>query len=495
MTKNWTRNLAMGLTLGLLVPASGQASASDLSAGELALAVRQEAQQQAQQQAEEQARQHAEQEALQAYRAARQALNSREFQRAVALFNQVRDAYPASQYAADSHYWEAFAHYRLQELQEALALLEMQLQSYPEARTSAEARELALRLEAQLGERGNARAAERAMRAAEAALSRSSDEVARAMARAEARGERRATAGEHARQEACGEEDDVRHAAVTALMRMDSERALPVLMKVLQRRDECSAPLRRQAIFVLAQQGGTEDVEAVMLDVAQNDPDPEVREAAVLWLSQVGSEGAVDALVDILATSDDPRIQEKAIFALSQHMSDRAAEVLRSYAMDASKPEHIRQQAIVWISQHEVYSDPQFLIDLYAELDSPELKQMVFVSLARSDGEGAVDWMLERALDSDEDMELRTQALFWAGQSGADLTLLEGLYESGLDREMKEQLIMLYSQRHDEPAAIARLIEIARAETDPELRKAAIFWLGQSGDEDAIQFLLELVEP
>jgi HEAT repeat protein len=488
--RNWTRNLAMGLTLGLLVPVSGQASVGDFDTDGLAPG----AQQQSQQQAEQKAQQHAQQEAMEAYRAARAALNSREFERAAALFNQLRDAYPASQYAGDSHYWEAFAHYRLQELDEALALLEMQLQSYPEASTVAEARELQLRLEAQLGQRGNARSAERAMRAAEAALSRSSDQVARAMERAEARAEGRATA-EHRAQEACGDEDEVRHAAVTALMRMESEQALPVLMKVLQRRDECWAPLRRQAIFVLSQHAEAPDVEGVMLDVAQNDPDSEVREAAVLWLSQVGSEGAVDALVDILSTSDDPRIQEKAIFALSQHSSDRAADILRSYAMDASKPEHTRQQAIVWISQHEAYSDPQFLIDLYAELGSPELKRMVFVSLAQSGDESAVDWMLERAMDPNEDLELRMQALFWAGQGSVDLTLLEGLYESGLDNEMKGQLIYLYSQRSDEPGAIDGLIEIARNETDPELRKQAIFWLGQSGDDRAIQFLLALVEP
>ncbi len=92
-------------------------------------------------------------------------------------------------------------------------------------------------------------------------------------------------------------------------------------------------------------------------------------------------------------------------------------------------------------------------------------------------------------------MELRTHALHWAGRGGADLTRLEGFYQSDLPREMREQLIFLYSQRHEEPEAVTRLIEIARVETDPELRKHAIFWLGQSGDERAIEFLLELAEP
>lgn len=354
-----------------------------------------------------------------------------------------------------------------------------------------EAQELQLRLQSLLGQRGDARAARQAITQAERALMRSAEEVARAEARAEARAMRSAKE----RQQACDDEDDVRSAAINALMQMETERALPVLMKVLERRDECSAPLRKQAVFVLSQHGDVDQVETIMLDVARNDPDPEVQESAVFWLSQVGSERAVDALVDILATADDPRIQEKAIFALSQHMSDRAAEVLRDYAMDSSKPDHMRAEAIFWISQHGGYTDPQFLIDLYPALDSPELKEKVFFALSQAEDEAAIEWILERALDRNEDIELRTQALFWAGQAGVDLSRLEGLYETDLDQEMKEQIIFALSQRTDEPGAIEQLIQIARTETDPELRKTAIFWLGQSGDEQAIQFLLELVEP
>ena len=47
----------------------------------------------------------------------------------------------------------------------------------------------------------------------------------------------------------------------------------------------------------------------------------------------------------------------------------------------------------------------------------------------------------------------------------------------------------------DDPAAVERLIEIARNETDPDLKKQAIFWLGQSNDPRAAEFLLELIEP
>lgn len=466
-----TRILAMGLGLGLVLPVAGRALEHDGDFDASSLVAQQEAEA--------------------AYRAAREALYRNNYEHAVQQLSMLRDSYPASEYVADTYYWQAFALYRMEEFKQALQLLEVQLEAYTDARTTQEAKDLQLRLQSLLGQRGDARAARQAISQAERALLRSAEEVARAEARAEARAMR----SPRDRQDACDDEDDVRSAAINALMHMETERALPVLMKLLERRDECSAPLRKQAIFVLSQHGDVDQVETIMLDVALNDPDPEVKESAVFWLSQVGSDRAVDVLVDILATTDDPRIQEKAIFALSQHMSDRAAAVLRDYAMDGSKPENLRAEAIFWLSQHGGYTDPQFLIDLYPDLDSPELKEKVFFALSQAEDEAAIEWMIQRALDRNEEMELRTQALFWAAQAGADLSRMEGLYETDLDHEMKEQIIFALSQRTDEPGAIEQLIQIARTETDPELRKTAIFWLGQSGDERAIQFLLELVEP
>jgi HEAT repeat protein len=276
-------------------------------------------------------------------------------------------------------------------------------------------------------------------------------------------------------------------------MQMETERALPLLRGVLEQRDECSVPLRKQAIFVLGQLE-PEEVEDLIIEVARNDPDPGVQEAAVFWLSQVGSDNAVSALSDILESTDNLVLQENAIFALSQNLSDRAAVLLRAYALSAANPERVREKAIFWLSQNPDHADPAWLMELYSQLDAVSLKEHVFITLTQQDDAAAVDWVLERALDTNEQVELRKQALFWAGQHRAiELERLQGLYEQLNDREMKEQLIFLYAQR-DEPARVDRLIEIIESEEDTELRKRAIFWLGQTGDDRAIEFLLRLVD-
>ena len=58
--------------------------------------------------------------------------------------------------------------------------------------------------------------------------------------------------------------------------------------------------------------------------------------------------------------------------------------------------------------------------------------------------------------------------------------------------EMKEQAIFALSQRR-EKAATTKLVDIARNEKDRELRKKAIFWLGQSNDPRVKDFLLEII--
>lgn len=457
-----------------------------------------------------------------AYRAAREAVTRERFQSAAALFEELRDRFPETRYAPESLYWQAFSLYRLdgqRELREALRLLEMQLDRYPSARVSEEARNLELRIRATLGSRGDARSAERALRQAELALavtpelaslegelglvaeqalarSAMAAEIAarRADVASRAAGARVADRHARVRQSQECEDSEVRQAAVQALMQMETDRAIPILRRVLERRDECSAPLRKQAVFVLSQHRPNE-VEDLMLEVARQDPDPEVQEAAVFWLSQVDSPRAVAALSDILRTSDDPNLQEKAIFALSQHGGPEAADLLRSYALDSTKPERVRENAIFWFSQNPDHADASFLIELYGELESADLKEHVFFSVSQLRDPAAIEWILERALDQSESLELRKQALFWAGQHRSiDLARLSGLYGRLADREMKEQLIFLYSQRR-EPEAVEQLIAIARDETDPELRKKAVFWLGQSGDDRAIEFLLELVDP
>ncbi|MFL5514885.1 MAG: HEAT repeat domain-containing protein, partial [Gemmatimonadales bacterium] len=247
-----------------------------------------------------------------------------------------------------------------------------------------------------------------------------------------------------------------------------------------------------KAVFLIAQQGA-EGTEEILLDAARTDPDHEVREQAVFWLSQVNTDRAVSALDSILRTSKDRALQEKAVFALSQQGSPRAQQALRGYAERADLPAETREKVIFWIGQSGGAENEAFLRALYGRLKEEGLRNRILFSISQAGGPENGRWLLGIARDGSQPLELRKQALFWAGQGGASMTDLAGLYTTMTDRPMREQLIFVYSQR-DEPAAVDKLLDIAKRDPDPELRKKALFWLGQSGDPRAAKALQDIIE-
>lgn len=402
------------------------------------------------------------------YRQGREALNRENWVAAARRFQQIRQNHPRSRYTPDALYWEAFARYRTgrsDQLRMALGGLDTQRRSYPNAGTRRDADQLAARIRGELARQGDAQAAENVAVDARQA--------------AQCRGR--------------GGDDDTRMAALNALLQMDAEQAMPLLRSVLARRDACSEALRSKAVFLVSQKGGT-DAEDLLLNVARTDPSSEVRGQAVFWLSQTGTERALDAITQILRTSNDTEVQEKAVFALSQHRSPRAAQQLREYAERDGAPQEVREKAIFWIGQRASAENATYLRGLFGRLRDEELKKKVLFSLSQMRGQGNERWLLSVALDPNQTEEVRKQGLFWASQSGVALPEIVGLYDRMRDPELREHLIFVLSQRMREPAAMDKIIEIARRDPDRRMREKALFWLGQSRDPRAAQVLREVID-
>jgi hypothetical protein len=91
------------------------------------------------------------------------------------------------------------------------------------------------------------------------------------------------------------------------------------------------------------------------------------------------------------------------------------------------------------------------------------------------------------ARDTSSPSQTRKQAVFWLGQAAGNATAsLDSLArDERVDETVREQAVFALSQRpHDE--GVPALIQIATSNSDPALRKKALFWLGESGDPRAI---------
>ena len=92
-------------------------------------------------------------------------------------------------------------------------------------------------------------------------------------------------------------------------------------------------------------------------------------------------------------------------------------------------------------------------------------------------------------------LETRRQAVFWLGQAAGDAATrgLDSLVtDGGGELEVRKQAVFALSQRPaDEGVPV--LIRIARSNPHAELRKTALFWLGQSEDPRAIALFEEIL--
>ena len=91
---------------------------------------------------------------------------------------------------------------------------------------------------------------------------------------------------------------------------------------------------------------------------------------------------------------------------------------------------------------------------------------------------------------TEKDPELRKAAIHSLGVMG-DRTgpVLLSIYSSDPDRDIRRQVLhALFVQGN-----VKALIQIARTEKDPELRKEAVSHLSHMGSKEATDFLLELL--
>ncbi|MGK2962067.1 MAG: HEAT repeat domain-containing protein [Gemmatimonadaceae bacterium] len=96
------------------------------------------------------------------------------------------------------------------------------------------------------------------------------------------------------------------------------------------------------------------------------------------------------------------------------------------------------------------------------------------------------------ARDESRPSATRKQALFWLAQEAGDHTAGGRSEKSDPQTEVKKQAVFALSQQKG-GASVPTLIEVARRNRDPDVRRTALFWLGQTNDPRAVSFFEELL--
>jgi HEAT repeat protein len=90
--------------------------------------------------------------------------------------------------------------------------------------------------------------------------------------------------------------------------------------------------------------------------------------------------------------------------------------------------------------------------------------------------------------------QLRGDALFWVAQrAGAKaMETVTNAIDNDPDTEVKKKAVFALSQMPKDEG-VPKMIEVARNNRNPEVRRQAMFWLGQSRDPRALQFFEDIL--
>jgi HEAT repeat protein len=272
--------------------------------------------------------------------------------------------------------------------------------------------------------------------------------------------------------------EELRMLAIQSLMNSDPDRAVPLLEKVLQ--GSASPKEKSKALFVLAQ-GGTQQGRDIIGRIAKGQSNPELQRKAVEYLGILGGAESRKTMAEIYASSSDASLK-RAI--LRSYMiggdKERLFAAAKSEKDPALRGEAIRQLGLV-------HGESE-LEQLYQAETSPEIKRELLQAFFLA---GDSNKILAAARD-EKDPELRRVAVRNLGLINSEESgkALAGIYAKETDRGIREEVLNAYFIQGNSH----QLVAIARAEKDPELKKAAVQKLALMNSKESSDYMMEILQ-
>jgi HEAT repeat protein len=220
----------------------------------------------------------------------------------------------------------------------------------------------------------------------------------------------------------------------------------------------------------------------------ENQADEDLKLYAINALINSDSERAVPLLEGLLSNPKmSPRLKERALFVLAQSRSDKAHEIVGRYAKGGSNPD-LQLAAVQYLGTYRSRESQQLLSEVYGSVADVNVKRAVLRSFEMSRD---VDHLAGIA-KSEQNVELRREAIRQLGNIHGDqaVAALTAAYASESDRENKNQILNALRNQQ----AAKSIIDCARKESDPELKKDAVRMLSEMHSKEATDFLMEILK-
>ena len=272
-------------------------------------------------------------------------------------------------------------------------------------------------------------------------------------------------------------DDELKLLAIQGLQQTAPERAIPLLVKVIN--DVGSQRLKERALFVLAQSGAPA-ARATLEKVAQGSATPALQVKAVQYIAMSGQPETVTILNGLYASAVDLEVKRQVLRAFA--MAGDRQRVMT--AATTEKTPELRTEAV---HQLGVLGAREELWQLYQKESAVDVKRSILSALAHA---GAVPRLTEVAA-SDRNPELRAVAvrqLAMAGGTRSTETLVS-LYAKESEVQVRRAMIDALAFQ----ASAEVLVSLARKETNPELRRELVRRLSFMRSPAALEYLTEIL--
>jgi HEAT repeat protein len=218
------------------------------------------------------------------------------------------------------------------------------------------------------------------------------------------------------------------------------------------------------------------DAKALEIDIRQStgqtvspetQSDEELKMYALNALMQSDPERALPAIEKILNGPNSIKLKERALFVLTQSRSQRAREILTNIAKGGANPD-LQLRAIHYIGIMGGADSRQILDEVYRSSTDAAVRRAILRTFMVS-GDRA---RLLSVAKTEKDASLRGEAVRQLGVMHADAELAE-LYQTETSVEVKKAILQAMFVGNSD-----KLIDLAKNEKDPELRRSAIHNLG-----------------
>lgn len=284
----------------------------------------------------------------------------------------------------------------------------------------------------------------------------------------------------------------------------NDEKTFTILKSIAMDRNR-SREIRETAFHSLTQLKRG-DVTNIFVEIAKNDPDKRLRQTALYYIGQSARRGDEEKIFIILKEfaldqKQNREVRESAFHSLKEL---RRGDVLAIFLELAKNDpdDRIRSSALYYVGQAGE-KDPDKVFAIYKEI-------LLDQKQAKNTREGAMHSLtslrhpetlniLLQVVKSDPNEQIQQSAIYYIGQlsknKSKNLEILILLYDStpkDRTRSLESVLYAVASIGNDQ--AVDFLSKIAKTSENYELRRRAVYYLGNIGGDKARTVLLEILK-